>query len=97
MEWHVVDGDPDVEESSRVEWERGDRYARVVLRETATGAWAVTLDRLAQAPKGQYYHRETLDDRERALELAAEWRAANSAAASTETDADDGTDHAEDA
>ncbi|WP_276258233.1 DUF7543 family protein [Haloglomus litoreum] len=77
MDWYVVEGDPDSADSSRVEWERGDRYARVVLRRTATGAWAVTLDRLAQAPEGQHYHRETLDDRERALELAATWRAEN--------------------
>lgn len=77
MEWHVVAGDPDDAESSRVEWERGDRYARVVLRETATGSWAVTLDRLAQAPEGQYYHRETLEDRERAVEQATAWRREN--------------------
>jgi hypothetical protein len=77
MEWHVVTGDPDDAASSRVEWERADRYARVVLRETATGSWAVTLDRLAQAPEGQYYHRETLEERDRAIEQAVAWRREN--------------------
>ncbi|WP_254831489.1 DUF7543 family protein [Haloglomus salinum] len=90
MEWHVVDGDPGDEGSSRVEWERGDRYVRVVVRETATGAWAVTLDRLAQAPEGQYYHRETVADRDGALDLAATWREENDGTASGATeDADD--------
>jgi hypothetical protein len=77
MDWHVVEGDPEDADSDRVEWERSDRYARVALRETATGSWAVTLDRLSQAPEGQYYHRETLPDRERALEQAAAWREEN--------------------
>jgi hypothetical protein len=87
MEWYVVDGDPDAADASRVEWERGDRYVRVVLRETATGAWAVTLDRLEQAPEGQYYHRETIADREEALELAATWREENDGTAAEDPDA----------
>lgn len=86
MDWHVVDGDPDSAAADRVAWERADRYARVILRETATGAWAVTLDRLAQAPEGQYYHRETLADREQALELAATWREENDGTGTGERD-----------
>ncbi len=78
MDWHVADGDPD---EGRVEWERGDRCARVVARETATRSWAVTLDRLTQAQEGEAYRRETVPDRETALGMAAEWRAANDGSA----------------
>lgn len=74
MDWDIAAGDPD---EGRVEWERSDRYAQVVVRETATGSWAVTLDRLEQAPEGQHYRRETVPDRETALERAAAWRAEN--------------------
>jgi hypothetical protein len=89
MDWHVVEGDPGDADSDRVEWERSDRYARVVLRETATGSWAVTLDRLAQAPEGQYYHRETLPDRESALERADAWREKNDGTGATADPASD--------
>jgi hypothetical protein len=74
MEWHVVDGDPTDPSAARVAWEREDRFARVVVRRTATDAWAVTLDRLQQAPEGQAYRRETVADRETALDRAATWR-----------------------
>ncbi|MFB6078064.1 MAG: hypothetical protein ABEJ80_03690 [Halarchaeum sp.] len=57
-------------------WERDDGDAVVTVRETATGAWAVTFDRLLQAPEGEDYRHEKRDDEADALELAAEWRAA---------------------
>ncbi|MFC7228227.1 hypothetical protein N0B31_12500 [Salinirubellus salinus] len=71
MEWHVVD---DGEE--RIEWERRDRFVRVVCRATTSGEWAVTLDALEQAPEGQDYARETHPTREAAEERAAAWREA---------------------
>lgn len=71
MDWQVVE---DGEE--RIEWERRDRFVRIVCRETTSGEWAVTLDALEQAPEGQDYARETHPTREAAEELAAEWRSA---------------------
>lgn len=59
--------------AERVEWERDDGYARVVARETASGRWAVSLDRLAQAPEGETYVHETAPDRDAALDLAETW------------------------
>ncbi|WP_255148762.1 DUF7543 family protein [Halorarius halobius] len=61
----------------RIEWERSDGYARVTARETATGDWAVALDRLKQAPDGAAYDHRTVDDRDRALAVAEEWLAAH--------------------
>lgn len=58
---------------TRVEWERSDGYARVVARRTATGGWAVALDRLEQAPEGEAYAHETVDSRDAALALAEAW------------------------
>lgn len=55
-------------------WEREDGTAVVWVRETADGRWAVTLDRLEQASEGPEYRRETLPDREAALDCAAAWR-----------------------
>ncbi len=69
MEWHVA-----AESEGRVEWERWDRFVRVVCRETVDGSWAVTLDALEQAPEGQGYERETHPTREAAEDRAAEWR-----------------------
>lgn len=60
--------------AERIEWERGDGYARIIARETASGSWAVSLDRLEQAPEGETYRHETTSDRERALGLVSEWR-----------------------
>jgi hypothetical protein len=65
------------ETDERVEWERADGYARVAVRETATGAWAVALDRLEQAPEGEAYRHETVADRAEAVETAEQWRRAN--------------------
>lgn len=78
MDWTetVTDGPTDAD-ATRREWERADGYAVVVVRETATGDWAVTLDRLEQAPEGPAYRRESRGDREAALDLAATWREAN--------------------
>lgn len=59
--------------ADRTEWERDDGYARLVIRETASGRWTVALDRLAQAPEGETYRHETAPDREGALDLARSW------------------------
>jgi hypothetical protein len=71
MDWHVVE-----DGAARIEWERRDRFVRVVCRETTGGEWAVTLDALEQAPEGQDYARETHPTREAAEERAAAWREA---------------------
>ena len=68
-EWHVVDDDED-----RTEWERPDRFVRVVVRRTAADEWAVTLDALEQAPEGPAYERETRPTREAATDRARVWR-----------------------
>lgn len=65
------------ETDGRIEWERDDGYARVAVRETATGEWAVSLDRLEQAPEGAAYRHETVGDRAEAVEIAETWRHAN--------------------
>lgn len=77
MDWTEVATEGPTDAGERREWERADGHAVVVVRETAGGDWAVTLDRLEQAPEGPAYRRETLSDREAALELAAEWREAD--------------------
>jgi len=48
----------------------------VVVRRTATGGWAATLDALEQAPEGSAYERETHATREAAVERARGWREA---------------------
>jgi hypothetical protein len=68
-EWRVV-----ADEEGRTEWERGDRFVRVVVRRTATGEWATTLDALEQAPEGPAYERETYPMREAAADRARTWR-----------------------
>jgi hypothetical protein len=70
MEW---------EEDSRddgVVWSRSDRTAFVRLRHTAADEWAVTLDRLRQAPDGETFRHETFADRAAAERRAEEWRSA---------------------
>jgi hypothetical protein len=68
-EWHVfADGE------DRTEWERSDRFVRVVVRRTETGEWAVTLDALEQAPEGPAYERETRSTRAAATDRARAWR-----------------------
>lgn len=62
------------DDEERVEWERSDGYARVVARATATGTWAVSLDRLEQAPDGESYDHRTVENRGEAIEVAAAWR-----------------------
>lgn len=69
MGWHPVD-----DGNAADEWEREDGYATIRIRELAGGGVAVRLDRLAQAPEGSAYRRETVPDRETAESLAAEWR-----------------------
>lgn len=65
---------------TRVEWERSDGYCHVLARRTATGDWAVSLDRLEQAPEGETYAHETVDTREAAVEVAADWTATHDVA-----------------
>lgn len=55
-------------------WTRRDDTAVVRLRRTTTGTWAVTLDRLRQAPDGETYEHETFDDRAAAERQAEQWR-----------------------
>jgi hypothetical protein len=55
-------------------WDRADGAATVRLRRTADDRWAVTYDRLAQAPEGPAYRRKTVDSREAAEAVAADWR-----------------------
>lgn len=69
MGWERTRDEPD-----RREWERDDGHARITVRRTAADSWAVTVDRLEQAPDGQAYRRETLVDRAAAARRAAEWR-----------------------
>lgn len=68
MEWHET-----AAETGR-RWEREDANAVVSVRRTATGDWAVTYDRLRQAPEGSAYRHRTLDAESEALSLAASWR-----------------------
>ncbi|WP_255197206.1 DUF7543 family protein [Halorarius litoreus] len=60
---------------TRIEWERSDGYARVVARRTASGDWAVSLDRLEQAPEGETYAHETVGSRDDAVDRAEAWTA----------------------
>lgn len=69
MGWTVTE-----ERDDRLRWERSDGYAILSARATATGEWAVSLDRLEQAPEGPDYDHETVTDREAALDLARRWR-----------------------
>lgn len=69
MGWEQTQGDAD-----HLAWERSDDYARVTVRETATGAWAITVDQLEQAADGPAYRRETTENREDAVTLATRWR-----------------------
>jgi hypothetical protein len=69
MGWTVTeDGD------DRIRWERSDGYAVLVARATATGEWAVSIDRLEQAPEGPTYDHATVADRDAAREVAETWR-----------------------
>lgn len=49
------------------EWEREDGFAVIRLRQTARGEWAVTYDRLEQAPEGDAYERVTVASEDAAL------------------------------
>ena len=61
MEW------TEVERPDGREWEREDGNAVIRLRQTARGDWAVTFDRLEQAPAGQRYERVEEDSEDAAL------------------------------
>ncbi|AHG03493.1 hypothetical protein HALDL1_07685 [Halobacterium sp. DL1] len=61
MEWEELD------RRSGREWEREDGYAVIRLRQTARGEWAVTFDRLEQAPEGSAYERVTVGSEDAAL------------------------------
>ncbi|MFQ3318933.1 MAG: hypothetical protein ACI8UR_001992 [Natronomonas sp.] len=70
MEWEKKE-----EDGEYIEWTRSDDNAHVRLRRTAGGKWAVTLDRLRQAPEGEAYEHETFDERQAAERRADGWRA----------------------
>ena len=61
MEWEELD------RRTGREWEREDGYAVIRLRQTARGDWAVTYDRLEQAPEGSAYERVTVGSEDAAL------------------------------
>lgn len=58
------------------EWERSDGHATIRLRQQPDDSWSVRFDRLHQAPDGSAYRRETVQTREAATELVAEWQSA---------------------
>ncbi|OYR54935.1 hypothetical protein DJ73_03645 [Halorubrum sp. Ea1] len=62
------------EDEAITEWERSDSYATVRVRERADGGFVVRLDVMEQAVDESAYERERFDDREAALDRAAEWR-----------------------
>jgi len=62
------------EDDTITEWERSDGYATVRVRERAGGGFVVRLDVMEQAVDESAYERERFDDREAALDRAAEWR-----------------------
>lgn len=68
MDWAEVD------RRDGREWERADGYAVVRLRQTARGDWAVTFDRLEQAPAGPAYERVTVGSEDAALSRARRFR-----------------------
>jgi len=57
------------------EWERDDGHATIRLRERADGQFAVRYDQLHQADDGRAYAYETVDTRETAEALVADWQA----------------------
>jgi len=63
------------------EWECEDGYAVIRLRQTARGAWAVTYDRLEQAPEGSAYERVTVDSEDVALSRVKSFKERTSEAA----------------
>jgi len=62
------------EDEAITEWERTDGYATVRVRERGDGGFVVRLDVMEQAVDESAYERERFDDREAALDRAAEWR-----------------------
>ena len=56
------------------EWERDDGHATIRLRKRADGQFAVRYDQLHQADAGRAYAYETVESREAAEALVAEWR-----------------------
>jgi hypothetical protein len=62
------------EDEAITEWERSDGYATVRLRRRTDGGFVVRLDVMEQAVDESAYERERFDDREAALDRAAEWR-----------------------
>ena len=58
-----------------IEWERADGHATIRIRERADGQFAVRYDQLHQADGGRAYAYETVETREAAEELVADWRA----------------------
>ncbi|MFB6298959.1 MAG: hypothetical protein ABEH65_01725 [Halobacteriales archaeon] len=63
-----------IDDANRTRWERTDGYATITLRETASGDWAVWIDRLQQAPDGPGYDHEVFETETAANDRAARWR-----------------------
>lgn len=68
MNWMVDERDDETV------WTRADDNAIVRVRRTAAGEWAVSYDRLRQAPAGEAYRHETFTNRESARRQAEAWR-----------------------
>ncbi|MFC6733293.1 MULTISPECIES: hypothetical protein [unclassified Haladaptatus] len=60
---------------SKREWRRDDGYATISLRQTRAGDWAVSFDRLIQAPEGEHYRHEMVATETAANDLVADWKA----------------------
>jgi hypothetical protein len=56
------------------EWERTDGNAVIRLRQTARGDWAVTYDRLEQAPEGSTYERVEVGSEDAALSRVKQFK-----------------------
>lgn len=57
------------------EWDRTDGNANIRIRRRYDGTFTVRLDRLFQAPEGQFYRRETAQTEEAAKAISETWRA----------------------
>lgn len=68
------------------EWEREDGCAVIRLRQTARGGWAVTFDRLEQAPEGPAYERVTVGSEDAALSRVQQFQARASESRGAMTD-----------
>ena len=61
-------------DETTTEWERSDGNANIRLRRRHDGSFALRLDRLFQAPEGQFYQRETASTEEAARAIVESWQ-----------------------